>query len=308
MPAVSTTTPAASAASAAAALGSVKPAKPAAVVVPAAAAAILPPRLPIPNMSVSTQTLPDPSPPVAFHAASHAELLAAIKAGNEKVMVKIDHLASDISLIRHDMDKFRSRFVEAESRISQLEDVTSADSRNLRALQLQVKALQDKSIDTENRMRRNNLRIVGLPEKTEGNKPAEFVESFLISLLDLPAMSPTFVVERAHRIPPTPPAPGNPPRPLLLRLLNFRDRDKILAAARDKQELRFNNAKIMLFPDYSPEVQQRRRAFTEVRRRLRDKGLKFSLLYPSKLRVADGDRTFFFTNPEAAISWLDGRG
>lgn len=223
-------------------------------------------------------------------------------------MVKIDHLASDISLVRHDMDKFRSRFAEAESRISQLEDDTRADSRNLRALQLQVKALQEKSVDTENRMRRNNLRIIGLPEKIEGNKPAEFAESFLISLLDLPAMPPTFVVERAHRIPPTPPIPGNPPRPLLLRLLNSRDRDRILAAARAKQELRFNNAKIMLFPDYSPEVQQRRRAFTEVRRRLKDKGLKFSLLYPSKLRVVDGDRAHFFTDPEAATSWLDGRG
>lgn len=169
-----------------------------------------------------------------------------------------------------------------------------------------MKALQEKSVDTENRLRRNNIRIIGLPEKTEGNKPAEFAETVLISLLDLPAMPPTFVVERAHRVPPTPPIPGNPPRPFLLRLLNYRDRDRILAAARDKQELRFNNAK-MLFPDCSPEVQQRCRSFTEVRKRLRDMGLKFSLLYPSKLRVVDGDRAHFFVDPEAAMSLLDGR-
>lgn len=66
-------------------------------------------------------------------------------------MVKIDHLATDVSLIRHDMDKFRSRFAETEGRISQLEDDTRSDSRDLRALQLQVKALQEKSADTENR-------------------------------------------------------------------------------------------------------------------------------------------------------------
>lgn len=164
-------------------------------------------------------------------------------------------------------------------------------------LQLQVKALQEKSVDTENRLRRNNIRIIGLSERAEGSRPAEFAETFLISLLDLPAMPPTFVVERAHRVPPTPPIPGNPPRPFLLKLLNYRDRDRILAAAREKQDLRFNNAKIMLFPDYSPEVQQRRRSFTEVRRRLRDKGLKLSLLYPSKLRVVDGDRAHFFMDP-----------
>lgn len=71
-------------------------------------------------------------------------------------MVKIDHLV-DVSLIQHDMDKFRARFTEAEGRISQLEDTTRSDSRDLRALQLQVKALQEKSIDTENRLRSKNM-------------------------------------------------------------------------------------------------------------------------------------------------------
>lgn len=256
-------------------------------------------------MSAGTQTLSVLS---AAQAASHAELLAAIKAGNDSVMVKIDHLVTDVCLIRHDMDKFRSRFAEAEGRISQLEDDTRADFRDLRALQLQLKALQEKSIDTENRLRRNNIRVIDLPERAEGSKPAEFAESFLLSLLDIPAMPPTYVVKRAHRVPPTPPVPGAPPRPFFLRLLKYRDRDKLLAAAREKQDLRFNNAKIMLFPDYSPEIQQRRRSFTEARRRLRDKGLKFSLLYPSKLRVIDRDRAHFFMDPEAALSWLDGRG
>lgn len=63
----------------------------------------------------------------------------------------------------------------------------------------------------------------------------------------------------------------------------------------------------MLFPDYSLEIQQWHRSFTEVRRRLREQGLKFSLLYPSKLRVIDGHRARLFMDPEAAISWLDGR-
>lgn len=255
-------------------------------------------------MSVGTQTPPEPA---TSHATSHAELLPAIKVGNDSVMVKIDHLVTDVSLIRHDMDKFRTRFSEAEGRISQLEDDTRSDSRDLRALQLQVKALQEKFIDTENRLRRNNIRVLGLPEQAEGSRPAEFAETFLISLLDLPAMPPTFVVERAHRVPATPLIPGNPPQPFLLKLLNYRDRDRILAAAREKQDLRFNNAKIMLFPDYSPEVQQRHLSFTEARRRLRGKGLKFSLLYPSKLCVIDGDHAHFFVDPEAALSWLDGR-
>lgn len=255
-------------------------------------------------MSVSTQTPPVPG---EQQEPTPADILEAIKACKDTLTVKIDYLATDISLIRHDMDKFRSRVAEAEERISQLEDSTRADSRELHALQAQVKALQEKSVDTENRLRRNNIRILGLPERAEGSKPAEFAESFLIQLLDLPAMPPTFVVERAHRVPPTPPIPGAPARPFLLRLLNYRDRDRVLAAARTKQDLRYENSKISLYPDYSPEVQQKRRSFTDIRKRLRDRGLKYSLLYPSKLRVLDGDRARFFDTPAAAESWLDGR-
>lgn len=136
------------------------------------------------------------------------------------------------------MDKFRSRVSEAED-ISQLENSTRADSREMHALQIQVKALQDKAIDTANRLRRNNMRIIGLPERAESPRirPAEFAETFLAKLLDFPDMPPTYVVERAHRVPPASPKPGAPLRPFLLRLLNYRDRDRVLAAARQKQDL-----------------------------------------------------------------------
>lgn len=60
------------------------------------AAAILPTRPSAAKMSVGTQTT---SEPATSHAASHVELLSAIKAGNDSVMVKIDHLATDVSLI-----------------------------------------------------------------------------------------------------------------------------------------------------------------------------------------------------------------
>lgn len=41
------------------------------------------------------------------------------------------------------------------------------DSMELQVLQRKVKALQDKTVDMENRLRRNNLWVVGLPERAE---------------------------------------------------------------------------------------------------------------------------------------------
>lgn len=59
----------------------------------------------------------------------------------------------------------------------------------------------EQAIDTENRLRRNNIRILGLPKRAEGNKPSEFAGQCLSTILDLGDLPPTFVVEQAHRVP-----------------------------------------------------------------------------------------------------------
>lgn len=162
-------------------------------------------------------------------------------------------------------------------------------------------------MDTEGCLRRNNVPIIGLPERVKGIKPIEFTEQLLITVLKLRDMAPTFVVERAQRILLTAPKRGEPPRPFFLRLLNYRDRDLILTAVRVESGLQYENTKLPFFPDYPPKVQQQGRTFTEVQKRLRDNEIKFSLLYPSKLQVIDGDCTRFFVTSEAASEWLDTR-
>lgn len=138
----------------------------------------------------------------------------------------------DVSLLRQDMDKFQSQISEVEDRVSTVEDTVRSDSREVKALQLQVKGLQERAIDPENPLRRNNIRILSLPERAEGPKPAEFPERLLCSLFNLGNMPPMFVVERAYRVSPLPPCP------FLLRLLNYRDRNRILAAARAMPEMK----------------------------------------------------------------------
>ncbi|XP_077341416.1 uncharacterized protein LOC143986884 [Lithobates pipiens] len=111
-----------------------------------------------------------------------------------------------------------------------------------------------------------------------GEKPL----SCLLTLGDQPS---TYVVERAHRVPTGRRPPDEYPRPFLVRFLNYRDRDMILAASRKTQELKYENTKVMLFTDFSAETQRKRRSFTEVRRKLREKNMQYSMMYPRKLRV-----------------------
>lgn len=108
-------------------------------------AAIFDARPLLPSMSAGTQTDADTGGP---SNPSPSNILEAIKACKDTLTIKMDYLATDISLIRHGLDTFRTRMSEAEDGISHLEDSTRTDSRELHALQLQVKALQYRAIDT----------------------------------------------------------------------------------------------------------------------------------------------------------------
>lgn len=74
----------------------------------------------------------------------------------------------------------------------------------------------------ENRLRRNNIRAVGVPERVEGKNPVAFIEAWLTDTFGCYTLSPMFAVERAHRVPVRPPPQGAPPR-LFFHLLNYKD-------------------------------------------------------------------------------------
>lgn len=232
-------------------------------------------------------------------------ILEAIAASKTELVSRIDCLASECNLIRHDLDKIRGRLTTAEDRISEVEDASHTQGSQLNELKDMVRALQRRADDAEDRQRRNNVRVVGLPEGVEGSTPSTFAEQFFKSLLSLGDLPPTYVAERAHRVPTGARPSGAPPRPFLVRFLNYKDRDMLLAEARKHQDLKYENARIMLFPDFSAETQRRRRSFTEVKRRLREMELKYSMLYPSRLRVQFKGSVKFFDTPQEACDWLD---
>lgn len=71
--------------------------------------------------------------------------------------------------------------------------------------------LQQKQDDLEICMRGNNLRFIGLPEGTEGNNPATFLEELLITSYGHEAFSQSFIVDRVCRMPAKKPSQGVPP-------------------------------------------------------------------------------------------------
>lgn len=100
------------------------------------------------------------------------------------------------------MDKLCDWLGEDERRVGDLEDFIRDHPASVHTLQVKIKALESRVEDNENRSRRNNLKVVGLPEGAEGQDPTAFTETLLHTLLPRASFSKHFAVEKAHRMPP----------------------------------------------------------------------------------------------------------
>lgn len=89
-------------------------------------------------------------------------ILEAITASKTDLMGCIDYLVSQCNLIRHDLDNIRGRLTTVEGCISKVEDASHSQGSQLSKLRDMVRSLQH---HTEDRQRRNNVRVMGLQKE-----------------------------------------------------------------------------------------------------------------------------------------------
>lgn len=182
------------------------------------------------------------------------------------------------------------------TRISELE-------ANVESLGSKVAYLDNRCEDMESRMRRNNIRLLGVPEGVEGPRPSEFIAQLLQELLGLEERP---LLDRAHRTLRSRPADSQPPRPLVIRVHFYHVRNEILKKSGEASPLLYKGKRLSIFPDYTTAVAKKRAGFGEVKRQLRAcPGVKFGLLYPAVLRLTlrDGS-THRFEDPGLAADFI----
>lgn len=163
----------------------------------------------------------------------------------------------------------------------------------------------EKLDDLENRSRRCNIRIVGLPEGSEGTNPMAFFRTWLPELVKVSFKSGSVKLDRCHRALTRRPLPGQRPRAVIVKLHSYQDKVLIMQAARKAQSLVYNGAPIMIFEDFSIAVVRKRQEFYPVKQQLKEKGIPFAMLYPAGLRVSHGGQEKFFKHPKDVAAFLD---
>ena len=79
----------------------------------------------------------------------------------------------------------------------------------------------------------------------------------------------------------------------------------LYSGARAPQNVLLQAVKIMIFPDYTARVQQQRKSFTAVKVKMQAMQMKYTFLYPARLKAIHQGKMHFFDTAEEALTVLE---
>lgn len=233
-----------------------------------------------------------------------ADIMEAIKSMNGSMNEKFDSLESTLSQTLVSLSEVTSRVTDLEKASADYEGRISELEAHCRDWFETCKTLSSKLDDLEGRSRRQNIKIIGLPEKVEEGRPTQFVADFLVKILGASNFPKSLKIDRAHRTGPIGNAQSRP-RSMVARLHHYPDKEKILRLARLSSPLMYNGARILIFPDFTSEVLKQRQAFNAVRKSLKEANVRHGLLFPARLIVTHNSSKHVFDSAEKAQAFAD---
>lgn len=184
----------------------------------------------------------------------------------------------DIQEVREDLHIVENRVTSGETRISTLEERMQAMEQSQHAHLLEAQEMKLHLEEMEDRSRRNNLRLWGIPEATGQEDLAATATAIFQGLLDNPP--PHLEIDRIHRT--LGPKSTDPARPcdVLCRLHRYAQKETLLRKAWDQGEVEFDGAHIQILPDLSRATLQRRAMLKPVLELTRNLGCTYRWGYP----------------------------
>ncbi|KAJ1143622.1 hypothetical protein NDU88_009928 [Pleurodeles waltl] len=137
--------------------------------------------------------------------------------------------------------------------------------------------LRSKLTDMEDRSRRDNIRVLGIPGNEEG--------------------SDMIGPKRSDN--------SSRPRPIIACLLRHNQTRQILQVACNHGPFRIDQHEIRITADYSKETNERRKAFLSLQPRLRKLEMKYGLFDPARMWVTKNGVSKDFYNPDELRLFLD---
>lgn len=260
---------------------------------------------PQPSPGSVSDSVPPTSPGSTVSRAGGSDIADLIEEGDIK-----KHIWSLPT--REDLERFTARVEKAFTEdIAQLkEDTTHLGNRvetieqrldealpTMSALQLRC-AAQDQKLDLllsqldnfENRSRRANIRIRGMPEATAPRDIIPSLQGIFREILDLPDTEP-IEIDRAHRALRPPSQDADNPRDIICKLHKYTLKERIMQKMRNRPYFDFDGAHLCFFQDISRRTLMQRRALKPVLLALQEAGLTYRWGFPFYLQAFKDGRS-----------------
>ncbi|CAH2326102.1 Hypothetical predicted protein [Pelobates cultripes] len=175
--------------------------------------------------------------------------------------------------IKKELSCLNKQIQGTEEKLNAMEQREIIHREDYLALERKMIEMENKPMDAEDRSRRKNLRIRGIPEQVTTKNLEPYIEDFIKHLdVEWDFRIPT--IERCHKVNKPRGVPDLPPRDVMLRCTSFKLNTQIMSALRSKKcAQEYETLKV--FQDLSWSTTQKRKTFADSTIILRNNNIKY---------------------------------
>ncbi|MEE6472459.1 hypothetical protein FKM82_009614 [Ascaphus truei] len=193
-------------------------------------------------------------------------------------------LRAAVTELRQEITGLTERTTALEVKMGETHQAQSVAENEIFRLGREINTLKDTLEDHENRDRRQNIRLRGIPESVlPGQLQAYLTDLFTSLCADLEVKD--LEMDRAHRTLGPRSNDPNRTRDVIARLHRYTVKEKIMQASRAKEPITFRDDHLQVYNDLSKITVDKRRDLQPLTRLMRDQGIKYKWGFPFKLIV-----------------------
>uniref|UniRef100_A0A8D1CLY6 L1 transposable element RRM domain-containing protein n=1 Tax=Sus scrofa TaxID=9823 RepID=A0A8D1CLY6_PIG len=233
------------------------------------------------------------------------EIVKILKELREDMSSNADSLRKDLENIRRSQEKLENSFAEIQTELRAVKTRRNNAEERISDVEDRIMEITQSGQQTENQMKKHesnikraNLRIIRIPEGVEKDKGMEKIFEEIIAG-NFPNLKDTeFKIQEAQRAP-NKLNPNRPtPRHTIIKMAKVSDKERILKAAREKQNVTYKGIAVRLSADFSAETLQAKREWQEIFKVLKGKNMQPRILYPARISFKIEGEIKFFSNKQ----------
>ncbi|XP_074058436.1 uncharacterized protein LOC141499684 [Macrotis lagotis] len=211
---------------------------------------------------------------------------------------KIGQMEKEIRKLSEENKSFRQRieFREIDEFTRNQESIIQNQKNE--KLEENVKYLIEKTTDMENRLRKDNLKIIGIPESHDQEKSLDIIFKELLqqNCPDILEAEGKIEMERIHQSPRERDHKKPTPRNIIAKFQNSQVKEKILQAAR-RTQFKYRGAAVRITQDLAATTLEARRAWNTIYRKAKELRMQPRMNYPARLNVLFQGKRWTFNEP-----------